>query len=178
MYGRLKKLKLAQHYVNGAWWAYLMHNKNFRCIKPKTVYDNLNGGAHVTGTKECEIAKQGKLCTDKNCEHYPWKVKNDKLRQALDESIKLRNDLLVSYFWFFRKCRELKEYQAAKELVKQKSRERLHYVCTRVYGLDAEDSDAESVQQNDADMQRVAEEYEAALAQRKAARAKFLGRKK
>lgn len=174
-------LKEEQQQINGAWWTYWLHHLKFQCVKLKSevVHDNLNGGAHaMEKTKICEIAKQGKNCANTKCEHYVWKNKDEKLQQNLDECIKARNDLLVNYFWFFRKCRELKEYQSANKLVKQKSRERLHYVCTRVYDLDAEDSDAESVQQNDADMQRVAEEHEAALAQRKAARAKFLGRKK
>ncbi len=180
-YGIFKKLKYTQQQINGARWPYLLHHVKFQCVKlkSKVVHDNLNGGAHSTEKTEiCEIVKQGKNCTDTTCKHYAWKVKDEKLQQNLDAWIKVRNDLLVNYFWIFRKYRDLKEYKAASELVKQKSRERLHYVCTRVYDLGSEDSDAESVQQNESNLQQVTKEYNDAVALCKAARAKFWGRKK
>lgn len=178
---KIRRVKEAQQQINGAWWTYWVHHLKFQCVKLKSevVHDNLNGGAHaMEKTKICEIAKQGKNCANTKCEHYVWKNKDEKLQQNLDECIKARNDLLVNYFWFFRKCRELKEYQAAKELVKQKSRERLHNVCTRVCDLGDEDFDSEPVQQNVQNSQRLLKEYNDAVALCNEARAKFWGRKK
>lgn len=166
------KVKQLRHQIKDA-------KRNFHCVKETTevVVDNLSGGAHIynSASAKCPAFNSDRLCERQDCKNYEWAKTYIALVKELSDARKVRNDLLVKYFWVFKKYRQLKEYMKLNDLAKLKNREYLHHVCETVY-LDDADDDVKQKKQQEVSM--AAKAYETAVFQRDIARARFWGRKK